>query len=763
MKYTLLWLVIIIGVLFAGCQKDLEDQKIFQSPDWLEGKLFTQVQTQDDLTTFIECLQRTGYDTIINVSGSFTIFAPTDQAFQDYFNTNPLYDSVSQIPMDELVDLVQYQIIQNAWSKIQLQSLDIDGWIDRESEFYNEPRGYKRETLLREINKTYQVTYSYQEGFNIVNESDQVKKVYTRSRKFIPFFFSEYLDVVDLSPSDYEFYFQRSFDQGEIYIAGAKIISDEIFAENGFIYKIDKVIQPLMNAEEIMEQSYDEYSYSRFLDLVHNFPDFRFNSEATYMQEEYRQGLDADSLFDLTYPDLAMNIHDEVTGYNTISSIRYHSGIMVPTNEAFEQFLDDYIRGPGRWGDLSELPQPIKIMLVNSHMSEGPIYMSNFTKGFRNGEEDLVFIDESSVVQGTYGSNSTFIGLNQVVIPKAFQSVAQPVYLNPGYSTMLQAIDQTKIISALKRLDQNYSFFVPANYNVGYGGDSSLVYVVDNVRLGLTHFEAYDRSVFAFTDISLADLRNIILNHIGISVPKGNARKEFIRTLGGSYIRFNNDNNTIKGDGDNTYGYNGDSVVQVTPVIVDGPIENGRTYNINTFLSFTPAGNFYGIISTSFPEFFELMEKAGLYDEIFFRFPFLTEGNYYTAFIPSAEVIERNRLDTIPKEKLANLIKYHFVKDELIFTDGNALPMRYATTRPDESSTIYNSIFSTVDIVPGFDEIDILNRNGEIYIKISEGGTNTTNMLVKTDTDKNSTSKWDFITTGVIHEVDTFFVKEVMQ
>ena len=762
MNYKLFWILIIVA-LFAGCQKELEDQEIYKRPSWLEGKLFTQIQTHDDLGTFMECLERTGYDTIINVSGSFTIFAPTDEAFEEYFAEHPDYDSVSQVPVEELTDLVQYQIIQNAWSKLQLQSLDVDGWIDRESEFYNEPRGFKRETLYREDDKTYYVTYSYEEGFNIVEQSNQTKKVYSGSRKYVPLFFAEYFDVADFTFSDYEFYFDRPFENGEIFVAGAKVISEEIFAENGFIYKTDKVNEPLKDAEEIMEQEDDDFSYSEFLSLIHEFADFTFNPEATFAQEAYREGLSADSLFDLTYPGLAIDIHDEVTGENPISSIRYHGGMIAPTDEAFEKFLDDFIRGPGRWGDLSRVPQPIKMMLVNSHMSTKPIYKTNLDEGFRNGEEDLVRIEENSVVQSTYGSNSTFLGLDKVVVPKAFSCVAQPVYLNPGYSTLLHAIDETKIISALKRLDQTYTFYVPANHNIGLGGDSSLIYEIDDHRLDITHFEVYDRSVFSFRTLSKNDLRGILLNHIGTSIPTGNANKEFIRTLGGSYITVDNVEGTIRGDGDNTYGFNGDSVITVTPQYIDVPVENGEVYNINTWLTFTPGGNFFGVISTEFPEFFELMKKAGLYDEIFFRFPFLTEGSYYTAFIPSAEVIERNNLDELSDEELAKLIKYHFIKDELIFTDGKVLPGSFPTTRLDESSTVYSNIFSTVDIDPGYDEINILDKNGELYYKVEEGGTNLTNMLVKTDTDKSSSSKWDFITTGVIHVIDTVFIKDKMQ
>ena len=401
-------------------------------------------------------------------------------------------------------------------------------------------------------------------------------------------------------------------------------------------------------------------------------------------------------------------------------------------------------------------------MLVNSHMTNQPVYRTDYTVGFRNGEEDIVTLDEGDIIQNTYGTNCTFLGLNNTIIPNAFLSVAQPVYLNPGYSSVLHAIENTKIISALKRLNNTYALYIPANYNIGYGGDSSFIYLIDDARLNISHFEAYDRSVLQFTRLRTNYIRGLLLNHIGTSLPEGHANKEFIRTLGGFYITIDNTTGNIRGDVTNTFGYNGDSVVNVVPEWIDVPTQNGKTYHINAWLTFTAGGNFFGIMTSLFPEFFELMKKAGLYDEVFFDFPFLIEGNYYTAFIPSADAISRNRLDTLPSEELEKLVKYHFIKDELIFTDGKKPWQEYTTTRLDESSTIFSNIFSTVNIRPGYDEIDILDKDGNIYYKIREG-IDPANLLVKTDTDPNSQSVWDFMTTGVIHVIDTVLIKDDIQ
>ena len=132
---------------------ELKREDKYARPEWLAGKVYTQLLDQPDLSTFALCVKLTGYDTIIDRSGSYTIFAPNNEAFATWFQQHPVYNVVEDIPEEELENLVKYHIVQNPWSKIQLRSLDVWGWIDTLDINNDEPRGFKRETLLLEKNK----------------------------------------------------------------------------------------------------------------------------------------------------------------------------------------------------------------------------------------------------------------------------------------------------------------------------------------------------------------------------------------------------------------------------------------------------------------------------------------------------------------------------------------------------------------------------------------------------------------------------------
>ncbi|MFW6328080.1 MAG: fasciclin domain-containing protein, partial [Bacteroidota bacterium] len=526
-------------LLFYSCQDDMQLDK-YERPDWLAGKVYTQILDQPELSTFAKCIELTGYDSIINVSGSYTAFAPSDEAFEEWFAQNPEYNSVEDIPIPELTRLVKFHLVQNPWSKIQLRTLDVYGWIDSLDVNNDEPRGYKRETLLMEEDRKYGVTV--EDEFTMIVDTmntNWYRRVATDSRKFAPVFYSEYFNIHDLNPGDYEFYFNRAFSGGsDIYFANGKILSDEIPAENGFVYIIDQVVEPLKNAYQILEEEENQISYSKYLDLVNNFPNFEYNDQKTKEQPGADLGLEVDSLFDLTYPDLAFDINNEQTqppsgtyGLPGNVTIRYHHGLVAPNDEAFDQLISEYIEIPNGWGSLDATPDHIKRIIANSHMSVNSIYPADIEKGFYNGENDIVHLDESAIIQKEYGSNCTFIGLNKPIVPRAFSSVTGPVYLQRGYSRSMYAIEESGLLPALKRANENYMLFVESDANLR--ADSSLAY--NPVRETFSVFLITPGGFQQF-GVSKNDLRTLFLNHIAVAQPKGIARKEFIPNMAGNFI-----------------------------------------------------------------------------------------------------------------------------------------------------------------------------------------------------------------------------------
>jgi uncharacterized surface protein with fasciclin (FAS1) repeats len=727
----------------------------------LTGKVYTQILEQPELSTFARGIELAGYDTIINVSGNFTVFAPSNEAFDAYFSSNPNFSSIEQMPISELRRLVKFHIVQNPWSKVQLRSLDVFGWIDLNDPDNNKPRGFKRETLLLEEDVKHGVSYFRITGTTnrrtiIVDttKSNWHRRVITDSRKYAPIFFQEYLDIYNLKSSDYEFYFDRTFEgSNEIYYANAKIISEEIFAENGFVYILDQVVEPLNNAYQFLSQA-EGNNYSDFLDLINLFPYFEYNEEKTFDQPGAEQGLTVDSLFDLSYPELAFDINKEKTsdpsgtsGLPPNVTIRFHNGLLAPTNDALAQFELEYFQISNGWGSLKEAPIHLKRIVANTYLSNNPIYRTDLQEGFYNGELDMVVIDQSAIVQKEFGSNTTFLGLNKAVVPRAFSSVAGPVYLKRGYSVVMYAIEHSDLLPALKRPDNNYMFFVESDANTS--SDSSLFYDWPSGK-----FTAIERSMegdFTKHALSIDDVRTLLLNHIAVDNPRGNARKEFIQNLAGNHIIVDNESGEISGTAPTTYGFRGTDPAPEFPTPISSEADNGITYDIENWFSFS-AATLFATISSQFPEFHSLLERAGLSEPRLYRYNFISEGELYSVFIPSDSALNSARVDTLSRTDLRNLLMLHFVKGDLIFTDGNKAPGYYKTTRVDEQSTQYSKVNTQIYIETGIDVIRILNKTGEIYSEVPESENN--NILTAINKGEGEEVLRVLQNNAVIHRID---------
>ena len=764
MRKTLLSFMLLITLLSAyNCKKE----DIYSRPPWLAGKLFSQIQDRPELSEFAKCVELTGYDSVINVSGSYTVFAPNNDAFSLYFEEHPQYASVEGIPLEELSRIVKFHIVQNPWSIEQLQQLDVYGWIDSLDLTNDEPKGYKRETLLREKNLKYGINVrrdasDLSEGrkYIIVDtlQSQWHRRQATDTRKFAPVFYQEYFDIYKLESEDYAFYFNRPFESASVYYVNAKITGGDIFAENGFVHIIDRVVEPLENAYQILSKATGTYKYNKFLDLVNTFPEVYYNEDKTYDQPGADLGYAVDSLFDISYPDLTFAIVNEktlapkgVSGLPSNVTIRYHHGLVAPTNEAMDAFVSTYLTGPGRWGSLAQTPSHIRKMIINSQMASGPLYPSNFERGFLNGENDLMEVDQSTIVEKKYASNSTFIGVNEMLVPKAFTSVTGPIYLRRGYSRAMYAIQQTGLLPALKRQDVNYMLFVENDANLAI--DSSLIYDIES-----DIFSVYNilGRVNTRQNTNLTDIRNLILNHIATDVPNGNARKEFIRNLAGNYIIVNNVTGEIRGSGPTTFGYQG-PVIQIYPQEIAGTnAYNGKTYDIANWFNFTSA-TIYNIISSSYPAFHELMRTAGLVNTNTFRYTFMSEDENYTVFVPNDAALGAFDYSGMTTDQLRKFIMMHFLQGSLVFTDGRSPEGYYETARIDEKSTQYSRIYTKLYITPVPDVIHFRGADGLTYLSVNESdGTNKT--AARIINPSAATTFPTLVTNGVIHEIDQVLI-----
>jgi len=500
-----------------------------------------------------------------------------------------------------------------------------------------------------------------------------------------------------------------------------------------------------------------DQSYIKYLDLLNRFPDFTYNEEKTFEQPGAKEGLAVDSLFDLNYPELAFDILNEATtpprgafGLPRDVTIRYHHGVAAPTDAAFDQLISDYLAGEGKWGDLESAPLHIKRIIANTHLSTNPIYPTDFVQGFINGENDRVYVDQADVVQKKFGSNATFVGLSKAIVPRAFKSVTGPVYQQRGFSFSMFAIEQSGLLAALKRENEDYMLFVETDLDCQE--DSSLWYDYSSESFSL--YQGHGPSSQRYV-LNVNELRTLILNHVGKRNPMGMARKEFIPNLAGNFLKVDNETGEVSGTAPTTIGYLGEIPVNEFPEQISENADNGVTFRIRNWFSFS-SSNLFLQISGKFPLFHSLLRKAGLSIDGENRYSFLSDNENYTVFAPTDSALTAFGADTLPVPDLRKLLMLHFIQGGLIFTDGNASPGYYETARIDETSTEFSTVFSKIYINPGIDLISFPDQTGGEYLSVQES--EKTNAMAGRSLGEGTEVFPVVVINAVFHEIDKVLV-----
>ncbi len=735
---TVFFLLVLLTGLFAGC-KDLTDQEKFQRPDWLPGKLYTTVAAQNNLTLFTECLRLAGLDSILDVSGSWTVFAPTDEAMKEFLAENH-YASVSDIPLTELDKIAEFHVVQNPWSLDQLQTLGAYGWRTKENENWNS-YAFKRQTMFKNPVEKYWIENVNKKEVIVMDsaKSKRYKKVFVESRKYAPVFNDEYFTLNGLSSEDFSFYFDRPYEQGNVYFAGAKILQSDIFAENGFVHIIDRVVKPMLNAKEMLEREKPGESYKLFLEMVYwYYPDFEPNEIATFNQPEVRLGGIVDTLWDLNYSNLAFALHSERTGIvnpNVNEILVKHNGLFVPTDDALREFIDGILTvksGYPHWRDYQSLPKDVADIIIAQNVKSFPIYPSTgqYQKIFRN--KGRYKQNEGDIIRKEFGSNCTFIGLDNYVPDRVFTSVTGPVFCRPNFSLFRQALLYTGAHDVIANYEGELYFFPIPDYALR--ADSSLMLNWIDKDANRYNFSEFNRLTRKIDGLGRNSLNGRILNQIGTSVPNGSANKEFIRTLGGKYITWDHSDNTIQGTSSCTIGYEGFEPVTCSPVPLDEPADNGKVWSVNYWFNFSNR-NFQAVLSQN-TKFYSLLKKAGFVNEGSSEILIMDKNENYTVFVPSDEALSSYQADTLPVDELREFLKYHFLKGEMIFTDNKQPSGDYNTT---------NGAKLTVQTGP--DVIEILDKKGDSYLRIPEKE-NRTNIMISAGA----------AVSTVVHEIDKVLV-----
>jgi len=402
--------------------------------------------------------------------------------------------------LDELKKLIGFHLLYYSYNKNKLVNFRPEGDLITDEEM-NKNAGlyYKFRTRSSNV-PTMEVEAS----------TGKRRMVYHLDR-FIPVFSYRFWDTKKLdAASNYTYFYPNSTWKGTegFNVSNAAVSEYEILADNGYVYIVDQVIEPL---ETIYTQLESNENYSIFFNLYNENTTYTYDAT---LSKDFGAALGADSLFIHTHgtslPAIAVEWYS--TKYSDVANNASKAySVFAPSDVAMNNFFDNYWEKGGyeSLDDVDDLA--MKYMLNQFIYKDGIAFPDEITSGKVKNMYDMVFnFDPSKVTDKSMCVNGVFYGLNTMDTPILFASVVGPAFRNKDCNYYLYMLDGTGLITAYSSQDTKYVLLVPTNEQI----ESEDIYLRTYADGSKLQQETEDGLV----DVSSSVMRTIVNIHTATGV-----------------------------------------------------------------------------------------------------------------------------------------------------------------------------------------------------------------------------------------------------
>jgi len=437
MKIKYFFYVLTCLFLYIQCNTDIDREKYYERPGWLEDPIYQVLQQQGHFNLYLQCVDRTQYADILKGAGLYTVFAPNDDAFTTFLKQNN-YASTADIPDSIANNIVAYSMSYNT---CVFDSLGVNG-------------AYKYKTQL------YALPYQDAEFNNAwVVDCTSASNVWSQgynNYKFIPTFTAAFFNysTPPLTAADYNVFFPNVTWSGKN-VQGGEIVQADIRAENGIIHEVSSVNLPLDNISDILVKP-ENSGFKALMDSKDVYGNylFRVYTEVTdpstlkalqkimpnaNIQQIYQKNylFNLENIVDNGVVPLE-NFQNQTTNTSTFSPEKSGYTLIIPTNEALTNYMNQRVLK--YYDKVSALPAEIISALANSHFTSTLVWPSTYALA-TNGNGDYLngagssgnSFAQSPIFGATLASNGIVYHSNDVVHSRLFESVYSEIFINPAH------------------------------------------------------------------------------------------------------------------------------------------------------------------------------------------------------------------------------------------------------------------------------------------------------------------------------------------
>ncbi len=669
-KLSFLLLVLVCGLL-TQCRKKALDE-YYNPPTNLEPAIYQKLQAKGNFKSLLGAIDKAGYKNTLSAAGYWTLFAPTDSAFQAYFTATGV-SGIQGLDSAACRKIVTYCLVYNAFIRDRIADFQSNsGWIENSA--------FKRRTV--NYTGVYSTTNTSGTPIKAIasNRNNIASFFYVdadNNNKYIPYFETGYTTAKSLTAYDYNYFYPSATYTG-FNVMDAKIIEKDIYAENGIIHTIDKVITALPSLDQYIGSNSDYSEFKKILDKY--LVQYVLNQTVT-QNYSILTGTPTNVYTKVYNASLAFSPNNENFLKNQDNDGQSDSYTMfVPRNAELLNFINTVLLE--HYPSLDALPINVIYDFVNAHMWRTAVWPSKFNTTFNAVSEEARFDPATNVIDKKILSNGIFYGTNKVQDANVFSSVYGKAYLNPAYSMMTSLLN-IELKFQISNIHQKYTLFLISNaaFNAaGYFADPT---VSNNINEQWRYNPPGGGT--SLTGLSaLVRLQRILNMHVVPGRDISDLTGAGVgMTYSGEFIKYNA--NTVQAAGNLDLG-------NVANVTNKKTAKNGTVYYLDKILQFSEKtiGKHIEALGTpvtsQFNYFWQYLRNANIYNFTTGEIQQVASGTFYTFFIPNNAAITAavtagylpgtggvpnfNPPVLADKEKVNNFIYYHILNKKNIGTDG---------------------------------------------------------------------------------------------
>lgn len=489
---------LLAAALMAGTATILQsckDDILTGQPGWLGNSIYERLQEEGGYNYTLKLIDDLGYHDVISKTGSKTLFVADDAAYENWFTTNAWgvknYDGLSTAQKKLLLN---GSMVNNAYL-IELLS-NVSG---------NPPETGKcmrRETASSYLDSVYVIkpedmpNTTYWSKYKNADRSLVLLKDNT-SQPMIHLL-PAYMKLNKITDNDVKILTNgEAQSAAEAYINGKKVIERDITCKNGYLHKVEGVVEPITNMADLIRQKAETKTWSTLLD---RFSAPYYDDAAT---KEYNRIYDKnDSVYVLRYfsdwakggrltgdPDgkavkatLAFDpgwnqyMYSNTMGYD----LHYDAAAMIVPNEEVLAKWWDASALKRHYGVWDSVPDLVLSKLLRNNMIDN--FSEKVPSKFENILNDAkvkMGITPENIQKCYMACNGVVYVVDKVFAPSAYSSVSFPALIDQdNFSVIYEAIDELEFDPYLGSMDSKYGLLLPTN--------KALEHYIDPINYGET-------------------------------------------------------------------------------------------------------------------------------------------------------------------------------------------------------------------------------------------------------------------------------------